>query len=534
MSIKEHTPVIHNRYSVSRLLILFYGFVVLVYTMWWLNITNAGNPVLYVLLLLGEIYHVWQALGYVYTIWNQQDVPKQSIEHYYPVDIFITVCGEPVEVVEKTLKAVFAMDYPNKQVYILNDGRGRNAPGWQDVDNLALRYGATPITREKNVGAKAGNINNALRQTTSPFVAIFDADHAPEPDFLTETMGFFKDDNLALVQTPQYYENKDQNFLTRSAWEQQELFFGPICRGKNRVNATFWCGTNAVVRRKTLEQIGGVPENNIAEDFLGSLFFHQHGWKTLYVPKVLAKGLAPHDLGNYINQQYRWARGSLEVIFKYNPLFKKGLTWAQKLQYLYSSGYYLNGIIILIDALIPLFALTFNVLPVKAGTQNYMIYFFPFIFLTIYILLLSTNFQITFNAIQLSMSSFFVFCMAVLSTILGRKVSFKVTSKSQEGGNFLKLVIPHLVYVGLSVIAIAIGINRNGFVPSVITNSSWALFNIFFFWGFIRVAYPWATIPARVAYFISEQAYSYFRSKVPQVDQAASEVYVQDENQIEE
>ena len=195
-----------------------------------------------------------------------------------------------------------------------------------------------------------------------------------------------------------------------------------------------------------------------------------------------------------MNQQFRWARGSLEVIFKYNPLFRRGLSWAQKMQYLYSSGYYLNGIIVLIDAAIPLLALGFDALPVSAETSDFMVYFFPFIFSTIFLLMMSTRNQITFNAIQMSMSSFFVFFTATISAALNIKVKFKVTSKSKESGNYLKLVIPHMIYIVLTIIAIVVAVIRDGIVPSVVTNASWAIFNIIFFSGFLRVAYPWETV----------------------------------------
>jgi cellulose synthase (UDP-forming) len=483
---------------VSRFTIVFAGLATLIYFGWWLDFSNAGNVLLYTLLVVGEIFHVWQALGYAFTVWDQKKLPFEEVENPYGVDVFITVCGEPVDIVERTVKAAKKIDYPNFQVYVLNDGKAANKDNWEEINAVAIKHGAIPITRDNNKGFKAGNVNNALAKTSNPFVVIFDADHVPQPNFLSRTMGYFKNPKLALVQTPQYYANKDENFITRASWEQQELFFGPICEGKNKSNATFWCGTNAVVRREALESIGGVPENNIAEDFLASLFMHQKGWRTLYVPEVLAKGLAPHNLGDYITQQFRWARGSLEVIFKYNPLFKRGLTWYQKVQYLYSSSYYLNGVVVIIDALIPILALGFNVLPVNAQTSDFMIFFFPFIFSTIYLLMTSTRHQITFEAIQLSMSSFFVFFTATISALLGIKVKFQVTSKSKTAGNYLKFVVPHAAYVIISIVVITKAVMEHGLVPSVVTNAAWAIFNVAFFSGYLRAAYPWKELYIRL------------------------------------
>ncbi|OGC50991.1 hypothetical protein A2W32_00320 [candidate division WWE3 bacterium RBG_16_37_10] len=489
--VKAPHQIISANISVSQIYILFCVFTIVFYFTWWLDFGNAGSPLLFGLLFIGEVYHLWQALGYLYTIWDQRKLKPKVLKEFYPVDVFITVCGEPRDVVERTLKAALAMDYPNFKVYILNDSKSRNISNWKEINELAKEYGATSITRDVNKGAKAGNINNGLTQSSAPYFAVFDADHVPHKDFLKKTMPYFEDNKMAIVQTPQYYQNRDDSFLTQAAWEQQELFFGPICRGKNRLNATFWCGTNAVIRREALLDVGGVPEDNIAEDFLASLYMHEKGWNSVYVSEVLTDGMAPFNLGDYVKQQFRWARGSSEVIFHHNPLFKKGLSFGQKMQYLYSSSYYLNGFVVLIDALIPIIVLFTKVLPVKSTTSEFMIYFFPFMFSTIHLLMLSTQNTITFRAIQLSISSFYIFIKACLSSLLRIPARFEVTPKAKETGNFLSFASLHFIYVAVGFIAIAYGLVTQGFAPSVITNGSWILFNIAFFFGFIRAAYPW-------------------------------------------
>ena len=117
--------------------------------------------------------------------------------------------------------------------------------------------------------------------------------------------------------------------------------------------------------------------------------------------------------------------------------------------------------------------------------------FFPFIFTTIYLLMKSTQFKITFNAIQMSMSSFFVFIAAALAAIFNIKTKFEVTSKIEQVGNYLIYALPHISYILISIFAIYFGIKKQGITPSVVTNTSWVVFNIVFFFGFIRVAYPW-------------------------------------------
>jgi cellulose synthase (UDP-forming) len=486
--------VIKGYKPISQFLMLTMSTISIVYILWWLDYRNAGNIYLYTLLVIGEIYHVFQVLGYLFTVYSAKKYIPDLTEVDYPVDIFITVCGEPVEIVEKTLEAALALNYKNFHVYILNDGYVANKHNWKEIDALAQEYGAIPITRITPGGFKAGNINNALKQTQSPFIVIFDADHVPHPDFLKRTMGHFVDKNLALLQTPQFYENQDDSELTKTSWEQQELFFGPICIGKSALNSAFWCGTNAIVRREALEEIGGVPENNIAEDFLASMLMHEKGWKSVYVPEILSRGLAPLNLKDYITQQFRWARGSLEMIFVYNPVFRKGLSFMQKFQYLWSASYYLGGLIILIDALIPVVSLIFDILPVNANTTDFLVYFFPFITTTLYILITSSRGQITYKAVQLSAASFYVYLLATFSTIFKAKVSFKVTPKSSEIGNYLVYAIPHMLYLAVGSFAISLGIYRHGFTPSVLNNISWTIFNMVFFTAYLKLAYPWENI----------------------------------------
>lgn len=150
----------------------------------------AGNIVLFALLILGEVFHVWQVVGYTLTIWNTEKMPKLFEHQYEPVDVFITVAGEPVEIVRETALAAMAMRYPDFRVFLLNDGLVAKKDNWQDIEALAKDLGIGCVTRTVPGGAKAGNINNALRETKSPFVVVFDADHVPHTNFLEKTRGY--------------------------------------------------------------------------------------------------------------------------------------------------------------------------------------------------------------------------------------------------------------------------------------------------------------------------------------------------------
>ena len=447
-----------------------------------------GNPILFTLLIIGEAFHLFQAIGYAATIWELRKPELADQTFTEPVDIYITVVNEPVEIVEQTVRAALDMDYPNHKVWIMSDAKNAGNPDWKEYEDLAKRLGAKCVTHTVKGGAKAGNINKGLKITEAPFIVIFDADHIPHPDFLRKTMGYFVEPKVGFVQSPQYYKNHAENAITAGAWEQQEIFFGPILQGKQRVGAAFMCGTNMVLRRSALMESGGMNETSIAEDFLTSLYVHANGYKSVYVPEVLAEGLAPEDFLSYYKQQFRWARGSLEVIFKNNPLGMKGLSGAQKFQYLASASYYLNGPVTLVNALFPVVFFFTGAVIFQISTMLLAAFFLPYILLSLYLLQISSNFSYTYRALSFSMGSFWLQIQAVYGVITGQKTAFAVTSKTKLNGSFPKLAAPHIIYVVLVITGLIYSFFREGLTASYLTNAAWAVFNVAIFWPFIAAA----------------------------------------------
>ncbi|MGH3472026.1 MAG: glycosyltransferase family 2 protein, partial [Nocardioidaceae bacterium] len=258
--------------------------LVLLYFAWLLEPSRVGNPILYGLLLAAELFNLAQAAGFW---WNMRRQPVARdvgrLEPAPAVDVFVPVFDEPIDIVEPTIAAACAM-HGTPQVALLDDSGGR-----RQYADLARRHGVRYICRSDHDGAKAGNINHALARTDAPYVAVFDCDHLPCAEFLKETLGHFRDPEVAYVQTPQYYANHDTGGqLAGAAWAQQALFFGTIATGKDSMGAMFCCGTNVVYRRSALEASGGLPQSSVTEDFELSITLHELGWRSVYVPQVLA------------------------------------------------------------------------------------------------------------------------------------------------------------------------------------------------------------------------------------------------------
>jgi cellulose synthase (UDP-forming) len=231
-----------------------------------------------------------------------------------------------------------------------------------------MRHGARYITRPDNAHAKAGNINHALPLTHGELILFLDADHVPLPGILDATTGYFSDPDVALVQTPHDFLNRDSAQHTAPARHEQTLFYEVIAPGKDRHNSMFWCGSATVVRRAALEEVGGVLTETVAEDFHTTIAMHSRGWRTIYRNETLVQGLAPHNLDGFLLQRARWARGNLAVLrTRENPLTCPGLTIAQRVSYSASLANYFAGLQRMALLLVLIWTLSTGQLPMHAS-----------------------------------------------------------------------------------------------------------------------------------------------------------------------
>jgi len=237
----------------SRLLIVAVGVLGLNYIVWrWFHSVNWLVWWIAVPLVLAETYSVIDSMLFQTTMWRRlRRAPPPPPPEGATADIFITTFNEPVEMVMATAEAAQRVSYPHS-TWILDDG---------DRDELAAaatQCGVGYLTRsahweDKPRHAKAGNLNNALYQTEGEYILVLDADQVPEPQILDRTLGYFRDPEMALVQTPQYFHNVP---FSDPLGSQAPLFYGPIQQGKDGWNAAYFCGTNAVLRREALMQLG--------------------------------------------------------------------------------------------------------------------------------------------------------------------------------------------------------------------------------------------------------------------------------------
>lgn len=440
------------------------------YFTWLLAPARVGNPVLYGLLVLAELFNLVQAVGFWWTASRARE-PRRSPENIgpVPVDVLIPVYNEELEVVEATVSAACRLAHPDVTVVVCDDG---------DRDELAAmasRYGTRYIRRSEHSGAKAGNLNHALRHTTAPFVAVFDCDHVPSRSFLLATMGHFRDPDVALVQTPQHYANASTNPIASAAWSQQALFFGIIARGKDALGSMFCCGTNVVFRRSALESVGGIPEDSVTEDFELSVRLRERGWRTAYVPAVLASGLGPEDMASYVSQQHRWARGCLSAI---PAVVRSRLPWRQRAQFLLSSMFFLTGWTYLIYMMLPVVRILGGEQALAGATANqFLDHFAPYFCFSMLTVAVAGRGSYSFAAFALMEASFWIHISASVRALLRRRSRFVVTPKVGRAGRQPRAVAPALVALFLLVVAAMYGLIHSR-SPATLNNVAFAALHI--------------------------------------------------------
>ncbi|WP_035844574.1 glycosyltransferase family 2 protein [Kitasatospora azatica] len=139
------------------------------------------------------------------------------------------------------------------------------------------------------------------------------------------------DPAIGIVQSPQCFDtDASMSWIERAAGSAQEWFFRWIQPSRDASDAAICCGSNAVYRRTAIEAAGGFAKLDHSEDMYTGLALYEQGFRTLYVPVLVAKGTSPDSLASFVNQQYRWAMGNLHLLTG-RDLKRMGAPWRMRL-----------------------------------------------------------------------------------------------------------------------------------------------------------------------------------------------------------
>jgi cellulose synthase (UDP-forming) len=444
-----------------------------------------------VLLFFAEAFEILiLILGFVQNIapLKRPPVPlPQDITEWPTVDVLIPTYNEPLNVVRSAVLAAAAIDWPQDRmrVLILDDGDR------EEFREFAAEAEVGYITREEHKHAKAGNINHALELSEADYVAIFDCDHIPTRSFLQVTMGWFlRDSKLGILQTPHHFYSPDpvERNLNRfrSLPNEGELFYGLIQDGNDLWNATFFCGSCAVIRRKALDEIGGIAVETVTEDAHTSLRMQMKGWNTAYLNMVQAAGLATESIGGHVQQRSRWARGMVQILRIDNPLLAPGLSLVQRLCYLNAMLHFMYALPRLIFLSSPLLYLIFGRLNMPGYWVTILVFAIPHLILST---LTSSRIQgkkrLSFwNEIYETILTPYILFPTWLALFNPRYGKFNVTAKGAQQDDRFDLSIgwPFLAMLGANAVGMVMAALRWFYWDrehhgTIVMNVLWMLFN---------------------------------------------------------
>jgi cellulose synthase (UDP-forming) len=417
------------------------------------------------------------------------------------VDVYVPSYNEPLSVVETTVIAAMAMDYPADRfrVYLLDDGKRA------EFEAFARRVGCGYLTRSDNRHAKAGNLNEAMKVTNGELICVLDCDHIPTRAFLQLTVGWFEGDpRLAIVQTPHFFYSPDPVQRNVSGAQDMpgegDLFYDTIQSGNDLWNATFFCGSCAVIRRQALMDVGGFAFETVTEDAHTALKIQRLGWNTAFLNIRLSAGLATETLGQHIAQRARWCRGMTQILRIDNPLLGRGLTLGQRLCYLNSLLYYQFPLVRVAFLTSPLIYLLFGLNLIHAPAEQVFAYAMPYLVQSWVAnqRLQGTQRRLFWGEIFETILAFHLVRPALLTWFSPKAGKFNVTDKGTTlKANYFDrdLVRPHLVAVALLVGGLIYATGRflwspdfAGSLSVLLLNAAWSGFNLVILMAAIAVA----------------------------------------------
>ena len=368
---RKASPILRFHKVILGVLILTGVFTIFNFFDWWFRQEHIAMLPLFLLLT----FIFWWGIIRMVILWTayfKMKVPASQpvINPNMRVAIFTTSSpGEPASMFDKTLEACARITYPHT-TYLLDDTQD---PAFKII---AEKHGAVWLELVGLPGAKAGKINEALKRIDEDFILVLDPDHIPFPNFFDEVLGYFEDEKIGFVQVSQAYYNQHRSFTAHAAAEQTYGFYGPGQIGMNGINCSVAIGANCTFRRSALQSIGGHGVG-LAEDLVTSIRLHAQGWKSVYVPVVVSRGLVPEDLGSFCKQQLKWSRGVHEVLFAELPRLWTRLSYWQRLSYFTICTYYISGFTMLLFLLFPYLFLWFGLLPANMDFIELAMHWLP-------------------------------------------------------------------------------------------------------------------------------------------------------------
>ncbi|EON76529.1 hypothetical protein ADIS_2979 [Lunatimonas lonarensis] len=466
---------------------------------------GVGNRFLYGLLTISLFFKILEVVFEWYHFWvlkepTNRDLPPPKPKRAYTVDMLTTACpGEPFEMIANTLRAMVAVTYPHTS-YLCDEGDD------PELKALCAELGVVHVTRSTHENAKAGNINNALRQATGEICVILDPDHAPYPQFLDYVLHYFDNPKIGYVQVVQAYKNQSESLVAHAAAEQTYMYYGPYMEAMSKFGTAQAIGANCTFRRAALDSIGGHAPG-LTEDMHTSMLLHAKGWESVYEPKILSLGLVPSSLNAFYQQQLKWSRGTFDLWLNKLPKLFSKYTWKQKFHYFLLPVYFLFGLIGIIDVVIPIYSLYTGEYPWKLDPSIFFAAFLPFLGMSLIQRFYAQRWLhkrdekgLHILGGILRVGTWWVYSLGFIYTLINKKVPYIPTPKEHSSKGDFKLGLPNLIISVASFAAVFYGLS-NDWQPYSWLMASFAFMNGFiFFCAFFLGQFVWVN-NLRAAWF---------------------------------
>lgn len=473
-----------------------------VYLIWRITVVPSQNIIEIILgglLFIAELLVIIEFFISQFLFSKEYKIKKKTLldfkEDIPTIAVFICTYNEPEDLIKTTIIAALNLEYPAEKikVYLCDDGH-RNK-----MRKLSEKFEINYITREGNEGAKAGNLNNALLNTESDLYVVLDADMICSKNFLNKTIGYFSDEKVGFVQTPQVYYNKDiyQRNLRKDIPNEQDFFMREVQEARANVNAVLHVGTNAIFRKESVIKVGMYPTSSITEDMAIGMLLQSHGYKTVFINEVLVLGLTASTYTDLVIQRDRWCRGNLQITKTFNPLTQKGLNISQKIAYFNGMIYWYTYFSKIIFTICPILFLLSTKQSMKAEIIETVIYFIPFFIgqiVTFNTLIPNTRSLKWAHYYDIAMAPHM--CISILKEWFFSDIRFIVTPKEMRNDKSYfqtQVIIPHLILACITIFSWIIGLiylnlNIIGIIPFSI-NMAWSIYNFIGIMVCIKVAY---------------------------------------------
>jgi cellulose synthase/poly-beta-1,6-N-acetylglucosamine synthase-like glycosyltransferase len=274
-------------------------------------------------------------------------VPKPDPSYLPKVSLQVPAYNEPADMLIETIRSLELIDYPNFEILVV-DNNTPDPETWRPVAEYCAGRPRVRFVHIEAEGYKAGALNIVMAEHLDAdveLIGVVDADYLVDPGWLRRVVGYFAHSSVAFVQTPQdYREYRNDPYLT-SCYDAYSYFFAASMPSRNARNSIIFAGTMGLIRRRTLQELGGWPEWCITEDSETSLRILKAGYEGVYVPEAFGQGIMALTFATFKSQRFRWCFGGIQILRRHVrdllPLPRRAdnrLTLGQRIDYLFGTG----------------------------------------------------------------------------------------------------------------------------------------------------------------------------------------------------